>query len=108
MDRLRSGLSFGSPKKLHEILGIEVPLKYEELVDLIPLQQLESVEPEPIGEGARGTVYKAIWRCPQLTDMPAPKVIPVVLKEIRASAPNHLKRFFQEVGPLGLTLEDSR
>ncbi|KAL2037038.1 hypothetical protein N7G274_010165 [Stereocaulon virgatum] len=93
MDRLR----FGSPKKLHEILGLEDPLKYEQLVNVIPWQQLVSVNPDPIDEGKRGIVYKAVWKCPQMSDMPGPEEVTVVLKAMKASDPNYLKRFFQEL-----------
>jgi hypothetical protein len=63
MDKLR----FGRPEKLHEILGLKDAFKYQDLVNLIPCDQLLSVNPKPIGKGTRGEVYKAVWRRPQTT-----------------------------------------
>lgn len=93
MDDLR----FGRPEKLHDILGLAYPLQYEELVDVIPFKQILSVDPTPLGEGARGIVYKARWARPQMSDMPAPEEVTVALKAMRTSNPDHLKRFFREV-----------
>jgi hypothetical protein len=89
-----------TPEKLQNVLGLDYPLYYEGLVDVIPYEQILYVDPTPLGEGERGIVYKARWARPQMSDMPAPAEVDVALKALRTSVPNHLKHFFRDAGAI--------
>lgn len=93
MDELR----FGRPEQLQDILGLPDQLDSERLIDIIPFEQIVSVDRTPLGQGERGVVYKATWSCPQKSDMPAPEEITVALKAMKAGKPDDLKHFFREV-----------
>jgi hypothetical protein len=94
------GLRFGRPEKLQDVLGLDYPLYYEGLVDVIPYEQILYVDPTPLGEGERGIVYKARWARPKMSDMPAPAEVDVALKALRTSDPDYLKHFLREVGAI--------
>ena len=86
------------PEKLQKILGLEEPLRNEELVDVLQYKQLLSVNCTPIGKGARGIVYQADWKRPQRSDMSGPEEITVALKAMTITDPNYQKQFLKEVG----------
>ena len=93
MDRLR----FTPEKKLHEVLGLDCPMGYEQLVDVLPHTQLVSIDSTFRGEGAHGTVYKAKWARPHMSYMPGLQEVTVALKALKTDDPDQLKRFFREV-----------
>ena len=46
---------------LASMLGLHFQPKYENLLALIPDNQIVSVKRSPLGEGERGVVYKGVW-----------------------------------------------
>jgi len=92
MDRIR----FDDFAALRASLRLDIDPQYEDIVDIIPFEQITSVETEPIGRGERGIVYKGTWSCPQKTSMASPKNISVAIKAITSTLDSE-KRFLQKV-----------
>lgn len=60
---------------LSEVMGQNFQPKYENLLTLIPWEQITYVDPQPIGHGDRGVVCKGVWSCPKTTfNQPAAKI----------------------------------
>ncbi|KAF8854352.1 kinase-like protein [Acephala macrosclerotiorum] len=103
IDRIR----FDSDKLLREIMGSYFDATYEGILEPIPITQITSVCPEPLGEGGRGIVYKATWSCPQKMDMPSPENITVAVKAIKTKDRGDLNRFFKELKANVIALQGS-
>lgn len=69
---------------LQQMLGDNYSPKYENLLRLIPENQITDVQPEPLGEGVNGAVYAAPWNRPsgRLITTKRQQNTPVVLKQI--------------------------
>jgi hypothetical protein len=65
-------------------------------VSLIPCEEISFVDPMPIGEGDRGTVYRAVWSCPKKINTLSSQEIDVALKSIKLKGAD-LDRFMKEV-----------
>ena len=89
---------YGAPPPISDVLGTTTfNPKFRDLLNVIPIEQIVSVEALPIGTGARGTVYKGIWRCPRKIHMEAEEERPVALKVMHGGDIAARTKFLQEV-----------
>ncbi|KAH8745587.1 kinase-like domain-containing protein [Hyaloscypha finlandica] len=84
-------------KQLKEAMGLQYNPKYENLLDLIPAEEITRVYPDALGEGARGTVYHATWHRPKRVGDLEAKNLEVALKKFKGDEESNLGRFIKEL-----------
>jgi serine/threonine protein kinase len=98
-----------STTEIKDLLGAEYLPKYQNLLRYIPPEQLHQVDTVPLGSGANGAIFGALWKPPPAllsTLQPPDRNLPVVLKRTLPtfSADDSLKKILHEVNPLNKTL----
>jgi hypothetical protein len=88
---------YGTPLQLRDVLGNEFDPSYEELLNIIPFEQFVNIDRNSLGSGARGSVYRATWKCPRKIDMIEDEERPVALKMIRGEHEESDAVFLREV-----------
>jgi len=81
---------------VQDALGIHYRPEYENLLELIPFSQIE-IASGTVLRGAKGVVYKAVWKCPAKVGLGTGKEMNVALKTIPASSVRALEDFVREV-----------
>jgi hypothetical protein len=88
---------FPEAPKLTDLLNSHYQMKFENLLNLVPFEQISYVDPKPLGRGVRGVVYRAVWSCPGKVNMPSAQEITVALKSVKVHGDKDLSWFMKEV-----------
>lgn len=84
-------------QQLKDVMGLRYNPKYENLLDLIPAEEITSVDLEALGEGARGKVYHATWHRPKRVGDLKAKKLEIALKKFKRDEKSDLESFVKEV-----------